>query len=151
MHYFFYGTLLDPDIRHAVLGAEGEPCSPAQLADWRRVFVRGDTYPVIVRRRGETMDGLLSPDLTAVGVRALRAYEGPSYGERALTVGVSGRRVAATVFVPKDPAVATPRSWHLDLWQKRHKPAYLRRHGLQSALAPAAGGRASLDSGQHSP
>jgi len=151
LRFFFYGTLLDPDIRRTVLGVEDAPCAPALLADWRRVFVRGDTYPVLVRRMGETMDGLLSPDLTADAVRKLRAYEGPSYRERALSVEAAGQWVTATVFVPKDPGVATGRAWHLSLWQKRHKPTYLHRHGLPGSPGPAARGRATLDSRHHSP
>lgn len=142
MHFFFYGTLLDPDVRRAVLGSATEAGTPAVLHGWRRVFVRGDSYPVIRPTSGSTVDGLVFAAVNVEGTRMLRKYEGPSYRARRLTVrGADGGSVSAAVFVPKDFGVATGRAWTLASWQVRHKRPYLRRHGL----APAARGRAPLD------
>ncbi|MET4699177.1 hypothetical protein ABIE65_002207 [Constrictibacter sp. MBR-5] len=142
MRFFFYGTLLDPDVRRAVLGTATEAGMPAALDGWRRVFVRGDCYPVIRPARGSTVDGMVFAGVNLEGARLLRQYEGPSYRERRLTVrGADGGIVSAAVFVPKDAGVATGGPWTLASWRVRHKRPYLRRDGLVAA----ARGRAPLD------
>ena len=125
-----------------MLGSATEAGSPAVLNGWRRVFVRGDCYPIVRPARCSTVDGLVFAAVNVEGTRMLRNYEGPSYRARRLTVrGADGGSVSAAVFVPKDFGVATGRTWTLASWQMRHKRPYLRRHGL----AAAARGRAPLD------
>jgi len=48
--FFFYGTLMDPSVRRAVLGrpVERSRLQRAVLPGFRRVFRRGATYPVLV-------------------------------------------------------------------------------------------------------
>ncbi|CAN0557895.1 unnamed protein product, partial [Laminaria digitata] len=48
--FFFYGTLIDADVRAAVLGSftESETVLPDRLPGWRRAGLRGRRYPVIV-------------------------------------------------------------------------------------------------------
>ncbi|MBL8834369.1 MAG: gamma-glutamylcyclotransferase, partial [Rhodospirillales bacterium] len=47
MRFFFYGTLIDPDVRRAVLGRLA-PASvePATLKGWRRFSAKGVTFPI---------------------------------------------------------------------------------------------------------
>jgi len=117
LRFFFYGTLLDPDVRRAVLGSVTEAGAPAVLHGWRRVFVRGDSYPVIRPTSGSTVDGLVLAGVSVEGTRMLRNYEGPSYRVRRLIVrGGDGGSVSAAVFVPKDFGVATGRAWMLASW-----------------------------------
>ncbi|MFN4089135.1 MAG: gamma-glutamylcyclotransferase family protein [Alphaproteobacteria bacterium] len=130
MRYFLYGTLLDSDVRHAVL-AQPSRCVAARLVGWRRVFVRDDTYPVLRPRAGVVVDGLLTEPLPRMQRRRLHAYEGRGYREVPLLVATGdGEWVAALVFLPLPAVCATGRTWRLADWQFRHKAAYLVRHGL---------------------
>ena len=58
--YFFYGTLIDKDVRAVVLGRAAEDVTTIEdtLPGWRRVFMAGKTYPVVVPSPGHTVDGV---------------------------------------------------------------------------------------------
>jgi gamma-glutamylcyclotransferase (GGCT)/AIG2-like uncharacterized protein YtfP len=132
MRFFFYGTLMDEAVRHAVLGARA-PASveAAHLDGWRCVAQRGVSYPALVKARGARVDGVLVRGLDARAARLLAIYEGDD-GYRALELLVrpEGRKrgVPAQVFVPiaSKPAHRA-RRWDFALWQRRDKPALLAR------------------------
>jgi hypothetical protein len=124
--FFFYGTLMDADVRSAVLGkhADAAVVAPDVLAGWRRVGLRGRTYPVIVPSSGARVDGLAVS--FAAGARStvtdlLVSFEGPEYEVEtvALSTGTS-----AYVFVGSRHCHPTGRPWSLSHWQKRHKRAF---------------------------
>ena len=50
MDYFFYGTLMDPDVRALVLSPAMRDVAveAAVLEGYRRVFMRGRVYPVVI-------------------------------------------------------------------------------------------------------
>ena len=130
MCYFFYGTLLDHDVRRAVLGplADGLTPQPARLADWRRVRLAGRAYPVIVPRRGSTVEGCLVHGMPASAAARLTRFEGPEYRLARLAVATDdGGGPIARAFVSSGRVAPTPLPWHLDEWARRHKPALLRR------------------------
>jgi hypothetical protein len=122
--YFFYGTLIDPAVRSAVLGAyvNDESVSPARLAGWRIVGVRGQTYPVIVPAAAAAVDGVaVSFGGYPVGERLL-AFEGPEYLSRSVILD-SGDE--ASVFVASKICRPTGLPWDFDNWRRRHKRACL--------------------------
>ena len=150
MRFFFYGTLLDPDVRDAVLGRPIGVCRPAHLDGWRCVFVDGDTYPVIVPRPGGRVEGVLTPPLDLSAVRLLRTYEGTGYVEKRLPViEAEGPAIQALAFVPRLRDSASDRPWCLAAWQARHKRTSIVRHGLARAATRGRGGRASGDPPAH--
>ncbi len=61
MQFFFYGTLMDPDVCRAVIGTRAESLEvrPALLTGYRRVRASCGNYPVLLRRRGGLVPGLL--------------------------------------------------------------------------------------------
>lgn len=130
MCYFFYGTLLDHDVRGAVLGplADGLTPQPARLQGWQRVRLTGRVYPVIVPRRGSTVEGCLVRGLPASAAARLSRFEGPEYRLARLAVATdAGDRPIARAFVSSGRAAPTPLPWHPDEWARRHKAALLRR------------------------
>lgn len=103
MRFFFYGTLIEPEILHAVL------CRPiarahrrnAVLHGYHRVYRRGASYPVIVADAASEVEGIVISELTARDVALLRAYEGPEYIVDERSVRLSGDGfVRAKVFMP---------------------------------------------------
>lgn len=130
MRFFFYGTLMDTDVRDAVLGRRDAAISvePALLEGYRRVTMRGRSYPVAIARRGHSIEGVLARGLNAADFERLTRFEGGEY--RALECRVSiapGRRRAAWTYIASAAAALTVEAWSFESWQRRHKAVFLRR------------------------
>src|SRR5215472_14361093 len=71
--FFFYGTLLDLDMLSTVLEQRVWPHSlvPAVLRGHRRKGVRGANYPVVMRQRRASVDGVI---LDGVGASSRFAF-----------------------------------------------------------------------------
>lgn len=138
MRFFFYGTLIDPDVRRLVLGRHAPTAiEPARLEGWRRLPLAGATYPVIVRDPAAAVAGILVRGLDAGARGLLVRYEGPEY--ELLPVEVltgSDRRVAASVFAPRSGRARRGRGeWDFAEWARRHKRRFvatLARRGIPS-------------------
>ena len=132
MRLFFYGTLLDPDVRSLVLGRP-VPLSPARLDGWRRATARGRSFPIILRQPNAAVEGGVTPPLPASALGRLKAYEGPEYTlVRCRPQLAAGGAVAAGVFRPAARLIASSEPWELAAWQVAAKPRYieiLRRGG----------------------
>lgn len=127
--FFFYGTLLDADVRAVVMGA-GAPAEveAATLAGWRRLAAPGSIFPIIVPAPGGAVDGALACALTPAAVAKLVAYEGPEYKTVDVAVTLaSGAAAEAAVFVPVRATAAEGRRWDLAAWQRRHKQRFMAR------------------------
>lgn len=133
MRFFFYGTLLDPDVTAIVLGRRLPPSVfvPAELDGFVRRRAAGKGYPILVERRGGTVSGCVVGGLTAADAARLSAYEGPNYRVSSLPVRLQKRRERVSVFTPNGPGLApSDDEWDLALWQSRQKRpfvAYIRK------------------------
>ncbi|MEQ8165041.1 MAG: gamma-glutamylcyclotransferase family protein [Alphaproteobacteria bacterium] len=129
---FFYGTLLDADIRHRVLGRAipDDRLIPASVADYRRLAVPGRPYPGAVPDRGATLSGAV---LRGVGVRdraRLTRYEGSEYLFRSVMAEFGDGSICQVGLFVFRRRRGLGGEWDLETWQRVHKPAYL------EALAP---------------
>ncbi|MGX9965479.1 gamma-glutamylcyclotransferase family protein [Roseomonas sp. F4] len=77
---FLYGSLLDPAVLAARSGRRfpARALRRARLNGWRRVRLRGTPWPMLVRQRGASVEGLLLR-LCGAPLRRLMAYEGSAY------------------------------------------------------------------------
>lgn len=146
MRFFFYGTLMDAEVRRAVLGARAPAATEgATLEGWRRLTLDGVGYPVIVRAAGERMEGVVVRGLDGVALDRLRRYEGPDYVLATLSVRLvdSGRDLAVQAFVPRPGLRVIGRpGWDLGQWQREARPRFLARlAGRRSSARAAARGR----------
>ena len=147
MRLFFYGTLLDPDIQSLVLGRVlDDDCAPAELRHFRRVYIAGRRYPMLLPHRGGNVTGAVAARLGREDMARLCRYEGEGYRlERHAVFMIGGagsagaQAVSAWLFRSQPATRWSTRDWTLDLWQARDKAAYLRdvRHWLTS-LPPGA-------------
>lgn len=141
MNLFFFGTLMDDDVRAIVCGAP-LPVRPATLRGWRRPHVAGRHYPMLAPRPGGRIDGVVALDVAAEAVRRLQIYEGWEYELRPFRLQTAQGPLAAHVFTcPPDIASAEP-EWRLDVWQLRYKRAFLPelRRQMAAVLAGRPGG-----------
>lgn len=136
MRFFFYGTLLDPDVMALVIGRRLPPSAfvPARAKGRVRRRARGVSYPILVRDPGGEAEGMVVDGLTVRDVERLTAYEGPRYRIARLRVQVEGGLRAVSVFEPLESGFQpVDGAWSLALWQGRHKRAFIAR--LKRALS----------------
>ena len=127
--YFFYGTLLDAEVRALVLGRARPALTPARLDGYRRVCVRGRPYPIVIPDPGGSVAGLLAWPVDRRGAARLDRFEGGEYLKVERPVALAaGRRVTALVYVARSPAVASARPWSLEAWRRTGKRGLIRRH-----------------------
>jgi hypothetical protein len=129
VRYFFYGTLRDPEIRAIVLGSASRDLEigEATLNGWRCVYVRAQSYPVIVPAAGHIVPGCIASGIDEAMAARLAAHEGPTYRMRNLpVVGPGGVSLGARVFCPGNRARPTARLWRYDEWRARERAAYIR-------------------------
>jgi hypothetical protein len=136
MRFFFYGTLMDEDVRRAVLGVRSlAPSEPATLVGWRRVKMAGVSYPMIVRARNHRVDGVLMHGVDGRARDLLQRYEGDEYTIVGIEVQAAGSMLTAKMFVPRPGLTVRGRGpWDLETWRRRHKRRFL--GGLQFVGKP---------------
>ena len=129
---FFFGTLMDAELRRLVLGGDlaSDQIETGAIGGFRRVRVAGRDYPMLVPHPTGRVVGVLARKLGGQALRRLVVYEGAEYRlVRMVVADRCGRSILARVFLA-DPRVRwDPRSWRLETWQRRHKRNCLRRIG----------------------
>lgn len=137
---FVFGTLLDSEVLERVLGRAIAPdaLEPARLAGFRRVRVRGASYPMLVVDPGSEVEGALLRGLDAAARARLDAYEGPAYRLAPVeVVDSAGARVQALVYEAVPGALEpSEEPWDLARWQARDKVAFLARGEASVDPAP---------------
>jgi hypothetical protein len=127
MRFFFYGTLLDRELRRVVLGRDSELVA-ATLFGWRRLGVMGKHFPLVQRDPTGSVAGAVTDPLGVDDVARLRRYEGDGYGLVAVEIrDEGGVPIAAEVFVPPDGRFVAVGAWNLGDWQRDHRAAVLGR------------------------
>lgn len=132
MRFFFYGTLIDPEVLGAVLRrpVESTRRRAAVVEGYRCVYRRGACYPVLVPDASARTAGTVVSALTTRDLTLLRLYEGPDYEIHEISVRLSGwrsHRVRANVFLPGPGCQASPEIWTLEDWKKRFRQTFVRR------------------------
>lgn len=150
MRIFFFGTLMDPDVRRLVIGRDLAPeqVEPAVIEHFRRVHVARRNYPMLLPHASGWVDGLLAHQLDPEAVRRLTAFEGPEYHLVAITVAdLRGHLTKACAFLCDRRVQADHRRWQFQTWQRRYKRPFLRRaaelmdrYGTQALLRVAPNG-----------
>jgi hypothetical protein len=127
MRFFFYGTLLDDELRRIVIGRDVS-LSEAILAGWRRRGVVGKHYPMLERDPTGSITGVVTETLGGGEIARLRHYEGDGY--ELITAGIrdrSGTDIAAEIFVPRAGTLVAAGDWNLGGWQREHRAGVLNR------------------------
>ncbi len=138
LSFFFYGTLMDPDLRAAVLGGPCGSLRPAVLAGYRRRIIAGHDYPAVTPARGADVSGLLAEGVSPAMAARASAYEGEQYDAFSLTVTAEdGTLRDAWIFLLVADVRLSARDWSLDAWRKRHKALALKSARADMTAIPA--------------
>ncbi|MDA8230701.1 MAG: gamma-glutamylcyclotransferase [Magnetospirillum sp.] len=130
MRLFFFGTLMDPEVREIVMGRAlpADAIETGVAQGFRRVFVAGRHYPMLLPHASGWVEGTLVSGLDAETVHRLQVYEGWEYALHPIQVRTgSGQTVMAHVFLCPPHIEPDRREWRLDQWQLRHKRPFLRK------------------------
>ena len=145
--FFFYGTLIDPDIREMVLGRPIDAVGPASLGGYRRYPVVGEPYPAAVPDPGGRVDGVLAEGLSVAEAAALSRFEGSGYDATQCLVELPGldesQGHAAWVFVAGPSVPLDQGEWSVEVWARDHKAQFV---ALADTWLKGAGGRTGVDS-----
>jgi Gamma-glutamyl cyclotransferase, AIG2-like len=133
LDFFFYGTLLDPDIRRLVLRRDvpSDRIFPATLAGYRRFKVFDAPYPAAIRHPGAEIDGSVVRGLDALDAGRLDNFEGDDYFAALCPVKLSGGESGddgpeeVWVFIATDRVPLTQAAWSLDAWQLTDKRDFI--------------------------
>ncbi|MGE0724314.1 MAG: gamma-glutamylcyclotransferase family protein, partial [Alphaproteobacteria bacterium] len=103
VRFFFYGTLLDPDMRRAVCGpaADGWRLVPAWIAGWRRGREPAYAYPFLVPAAAGIVEGIAAEMLDAGAAADLTLYEGEGYRTEQVAIRIAGAADDAWLFLPR--------------------------------------------------
>lgn len=140
MNLFFFGTLMDEDVRTIVCGKRLDRVEPAIAQGFRRVFVAGRHYPMLLPRPCGWVQGLLVRDVDGDSLHRLQVYEGWEYDLKPIAVRLGdGEQVMASVFLCPPHIQPDKRPWDLEQWRRRHKRAFLpKAQGLMDAAQRGA-------------
>ena len=123
--FFFYGTLMDRELLSAVLGRRVWPCAlaPAVLRGYRRGSVLGASYPVVLRQRRASVEGVILRGVGAAETARLCAYEGGGYEPAQALAELPRRSVRRVLLFRPRPGAYTvsTRPWSFVGWRLRHK------------------------------
>ena len=126
MNLFFYGTLMDSEVRELVCGKPLDTVEPAIAQGFRRVFVAGRHYPMLLPHASGWVEGTLVCGVDQETVHRLQVYEGWEYSLQPIKVrAASGHMVMAHVFLCPPNIQPLKRDWRLEQWQRRHKRTFL--------------------------
>ncbi len=150
MEYFFYGTLMDGDVLARVVG---QPVPPARIEaavaeGYRRLYVAGAWYPLLVPAPGGRVEGRLVSGIDARAAARIAHFESDAYELETLPVRTPRRGpVGALIFMARPGVAASPEEWDLASWRRRHKRTYLRLAGVWMAgsRGRGQGGGGALD------
>jgi hypothetical protein len=140
MRFFFYGTLLDPDVMALVIGRRLSPDRyvAATLPGYARRRAKGASYPIVLRDPRAEVEGAVVGGLSAEDVGRLAAYEGPRYRIAPRKVRIDGAMVSVSVFEPVEERFEpVAGQWDLVVWQRRDKRRFVDRLRRAFSARPA--------------
>ena len=129
--YFFYGTLMDPEVAREILGRPLTGFNPRKgtLAGYRKLYVTGATYPGLQASSDADANaaGIVVERITALEVSRLSRYEGREYRTETLPIHLEdGETVETKLFLTGNGIRLTNKPWDFGRWQRTDKKRFLR-------------------------
>ncbi|HET9234962.1 MAG TPA: gamma-glutamylcyclotransferase family protein [Candidatus Eisenbacteria bacterium] len=121
---FTYGTLELPEVFEKVAGGSRRS-APAVLHGYERFLVRGECFPGIAERHGESTRGTLYFDVDPAMLARIDRFEGPQFTRQSVgVVTQDGERLAAFVYTVA-PEDLGDESWDVRVFMERHLQEFL--------------------------
>jgi len=121
MLFFFYGTLMDRDLRAALLGERVHRLrvTPGVLLNHRRLAAKTGDYPVLVPSLGGRVNGVFVEGMDARALLWISHFEGPIYlPQRVPAQDLTRQRLRPLSFLPTRRNWASDKPWDFRRWQR---------------------------------
>lgn len=135
--FLFFGTMMDSDVMALVLGTPIAPenLEAAVLRGFRRVKVRGETYPMLVPDGAASVSGILARGLSRLESDRLSFFESHEYLPTPVAVeNASGVMTEAHLFMTHTDVAHDGQEWTLEQWRRDDKDACLEETRIWMAL-----------------
>lgn len=110
-HIFTYGSLMFAPVWQRVVRGSYR-FTTASLANHARFQIKGETYPGMIGKTGEQVQGVLYFDVSAQDLTALDAFEGDEYCRSSVLVTpASGETVTAQTYLYLLPQKLSESPW----------------------------------------
>lgn len=135
-HIFTYGSLMFEPVWNKIVSARYQSV-PAQLPNFCRLGIRGETYPATVPAPdvpGAVVSGRLWLDVQAPDLARLDAFEGTEYRRESVVVQTDpgaglGAQLPAQCYVWLDSARLLATDWDVAGFEREHLAQFAQQHG----------------------
>lgn len=127
---FVYGSLMFADVWDRIAGHRYEKHA-AVLHGHRRLCVRGETYPGVVKSFNRSVEGVVYLDVKAQVIRRLDRFEGEYYSRTSVMVTCEhGVRLDAEVYLfsKRNRNLLSTLPWNPERFQMLHLRRFITRY-----------------------
>ncbi|MEE8393655.1 MAG: gamma-glutamylcyclotransferase family protein [Rhodospirillales bacterium] len=121
--FFFYGTLMDPDVLGLVIGRPGPfaGLEEVHLYGYRTAYLDGQSYPALKEEAGARAEGRLARGLSLNEAARISYYESDLYRIESLEIETAAGQSATAWTFTSGPGMVMGGGWDFEAWRRIHK------------------------------
>ena len=129
-HLFVYGSLMFDEVWNRLIKFPYEKL-PAELEDYQRLIVRGETYPGLIENPLSKTQGVLVLNLKQKDLMLLDRFEGAYYQRKSVIVNAVGQTYSAEVYVFKQmyKNLLSEKEWNEGIFKRQGLRVFVKRYG----------------------
>lgn len=143
--FFFYGTLMDPDLLGLVIARAGPIAGleVAHLNGYRTASLDGQSYPALKEEAGARATGLLARGLNVEEAARISYYESDLYRIESLEIETAAGQSATAWAFTSGPGMVMGGEWDFEAWRRLHKGPTV--EGMKRGLKRGTGAPGRVD------
>lgn len=128
MNWFFFGTLMDPQVLEIAAGRTvlEEETIIAELHGYKRVTVANEQHSTLAHIPYQTVEGILVESLDATESLRILHFEGDKHTPEEVQLQLKNQKpVSAYCFLPTAKTQALTEDWDFEQWRRKHLQSFL--------------------------
>lgn len=127
-HVFVYGSLMYTPVWESVVSGNYAG-APAELRGYARYRVPGETYPAVIERAEEVVQGRLYLCVSKADLQRLDEFEGHEYTRKTVQVlDARGRLQLAQIYIWQKPELLDGVPWDVSLFETEGLGRFIQKH-----------------------